>query len=230
MAIFLLFAVSANAQSLRIINSESSISGVVGTEIRTTLRVQNISSQPITVNVIKYNEQIGSSQKAFICIGNDCLEENIVQPEYKRKIMPGETVDFLTAVLETGLVQSISAVKYLFYNVGDPDDNQEIELNYSIGERIKDGVLHSSETLDLNDVYPNPVSETAYFDYLIKDGSKEAKIVIHNVLGSVAGEYILSPYESRLDVEMEAYNPGVYFYTLYLDNEGIATKKLVVRK
>lgn len=175
-------------------------------------------------------QQIGSSQKAFFCIDNDCIEENIVPPSFIREIMPGETVDFLTAVLETGLVQSNSTVKYRFYNVNNPEDNIEFELNYAIDERIKEGLLYSSDALELSDVYPNPVSEKAIFDYLIKDNSKEAKIVIHNVLGSVAGEYVLSPYEYKLSVEMDPYNPGVYFYTLYLDNEGVATKKLVVRK
>ena len=230
LAICLLLTLSANAQSLKVINADSDFSGMVGTEIRTALRLQNISTEPIFVNVLQVDEQIGSSQKSFYCIDNDCTKENIVQQNFIREIFPGETIEFLTTVLETGLVQSISSVKYRFYDVNNPEDNIDFELNYAIAERKKEGVLYSSKDLELSDVYPNPVSKTAIFDYLIKDNSKEAKIVIHNVLGSVAGEYILSPYESKLSIEVDPFNPGVYFYTLYLDNEGVATKKLVVRK
>ena len=136
----------------------------------------------------------------------------------------------MTSVLETGLVPAVSTVKYRFVNVDDPEDFTDFEINYDISERIKEGLLYASDGMELSDVYPNPVSETAIFNYTIVDNSQEAKIVIHNVLGSVAVEYVLSDFENRLSVDMETYNPGVYFYTLYLDKEGVATKKLVVRK
>jgi hypothetical protein len=223
-------ALGAQSQSIRIVDTDASQSGVVGSEVRTTVKLQNISSQPILITVHRIEQQIGSSQKTFYCIDNDCLDENIAVSHLSKEILPGETIDYFNIVLQTGLVQGISTVKYRFSTAYNPDDFVEFEINYSIEERIKEGILYSSEKIELNDVYPNPVSDIAIFDYLIKENNKEAKIVIHNVLGSIAGEYILSPYESKLKVEMELYNPGVYFYTLYLDNEGVATKKLVVRK
>ncbi len=67
-----------------------------------------------------------------------------------------------------------------------------------------------------------------YFGFNSFKGEQEN--IIHSVLGSVISEFNLSPYESRLSIPVIEYNPGVYFYTLYIDNEGVATKKMIVRK
>lgn len=144
--------------------------------------------------------------------------------------MPGEVFNGFSAELESGLVPGNSSVKYLFYNIANTEESIEAEINYTIKEKNKQGMLYISDVVQLSDVFPNPVREKAIFDYTYLNPEKEARLVIHSVLGSIIGEYILSPYESRLSIPVNNYNPGVYFYTLYIDNEGVATKKMVIRK
>ncbi|RLD25231.1 MAG: hypothetical protein DRI71_00155 [Bacteroidetes bacterium] len=234
-ALFSLLGFAASAQSLEIVDFEANQQGNIGQDIRTIIKVKNISNVPVYFSVAEMNKQIGSSQKSFLCINNDCDNGDIANrkgkvTDYVRKLMPGETDVSVTAILETGLVQGISNISYRVFNVKKPEDYTQIELHYVIEELSNEGLLYRSNTVDLNDVYPNPATETAIFDYKIKNVSKEAKIIIHNVLGSIAGEYKLNPFEQQLKVSVENYNPGVYFYSLYIDNEGVATKKLVVRK
>jgi hypothetical protein len=234
-ALFTFFGFAASAQSLEIVNTEANQQGIIGQDLRTVIKIKNISDQPVYFSISEVKKQIGSSQKSFLCIDNDCDNGNIANrrgkiSDYVRKLMPGATDESVVAVLETGLVQGISTISYRVFNVKNPGDYTQIELHYSIDEISKEGLLYSSKTVDLSDVYPNPVTEVAIFDYRIKNDSKAAKIIIHNVLGSIAGEYELNPFEQQLKVSVENYNPGVYFYSLYIDNEGVATKKLVVRK
>jgi hypothetical protein len=40
----------------------------------------------------------------------------------------------------------------------------------------------------------------------------------------------LDPERSSLLINVSDFNPGVYFYTLFVDNKNIVTKKLVVKK
>ena len=234
-ALFTLFGFAVSAQSLEIVNTEANQLGVIGQDLRTVIKIKNISDKPVYFSVSEVKKQIGSSQKSFLCIDNDCDNGNIANrrgniTDHVRKIMPGATDESVVAVLETGLIQGISSISYRIFNIKNPQDFSQIELHYSIEEMPEEGLLYSSMTVDLSDVYPNPVTETAIFDYIIKNNSKEAKIIIHNVLGSIAGEYKLNPFEQQLKVSVENFNPGVYFYSLYIDNEGVATKKLVVRK
>jgi type IX secretion system substrate protein len=234
-ALIILFGSAASAQSLEIVNTEADQQGLIGQDLRTIIKIKNISNEPVYFSISEIKKQIGSSQKSFLCINNECDNGNIVNrkgkiTDYVRKLMPGETDESIVAVLETGLVRGISSISYRVFNVKNPEDYTDIEMHFEVGEKVVENLLYSSKTVDLTDVYPNPVRETAIFDYVIKNDSKEAKIIIHNVLGSVAGEYKLNPFEQQLKVSVENYNPGVYFYSLYIDNEGVATKKLVVRK
>lgn len=219
-----------HAQSLRLDKYEQSETGLVGSEIRTHLVLTNISTHPILVTMSTTKNDIRSSQKSSLCLNNECEDLLIARQPKEFKLMPGESSANLTAVLETGLVQGLSNITYRFSVSGSPGDYVETELHYSINERKVEGVLYSSRNIELSDVFPNPASTVAIFDYHISDASREAKIVIHSVLGSIAGEFELNPYESRLKFSVENYNPGVYFYTLYIEGEGVATKKMVVKK
>ena len=91
-------------------------------------------------------------------------------------------------------------------------------------------IIYESRAIRINDVYPNPVTEFALIDYNVLDDNIEAKVVIHNVLGSIVAEYELPYLETRVKINAEEFNAGVYFYTLYIDNEGVMSRKLIVRK
>jgi len=234
-ALFIFLSFATFGQSLKIVDTRTSQRGTVGEDIRTTLKIKNISNQPISFRITEVKKQIGSSQKLFLCIDNDCDNGSIAQRTTKitdlvHKIMPGNTDESIVVVMESGLIPGVSAVTYQIVNVSQATDYTLLDLQYEIGEKPTEGLLYSSLNVDLHNVYPNPAIEFAVFDYKIKDDSKEAKIIIHNVLGSVAGEFQLNPFEQQLKVSVENFNPGVYFYSLYIDNEGVATKKLVVRK
>lgn len=229
-SLFILSTSLGWSQSLTIVDSELNMSSEVGTSSKTTIHIKNTSNHIILLGIKKIEDNIRSSQISTFCIYNDCSENNIVSEKLIVKLLPGEIFNGFSAKLETGLVPGNSSVKYLFYNVSDTNESVEAEINYTIKEKVKDGTLFYSDVVELSDVFPNPVREKAIFNYNYFKPEKEAKLVIHNVLGSVISEFKLSPYESRLTVPVMDYNPGVYFYTLYIDNEGVATKKMVIRK
>ena len=80
----------------------------------------------------------------------------------------------------------------------------------------------------LQDLYPNPSNTVAFVEYKILNDRIKAKITLHNVLGNQVGEYDLPAYESKVKIRTEDLKPGIYFYTLHLDNKPVITQKLVV--
>jgi len=74
------------------------------------------------------------------------------------------------------------------------------------------------------------VVDQAFIDYRIHNETLKAKVVIHNILGSPVGNYELPAMENRVKIQADEYTSGVYFYTVYLDNVGVVTRKMVVRK
>jgi hypothetical protein len=91
-------------------------------------------------------------------------------------------------------------------------------------------LLYSSKNLMAGFLYPNPANNIVMLDYQMGDPNISAKIVIHNVLGSMVGEYPMSPYEERLKITTQQLQPGVYFYTLYVNNENFVTKKMIIKR
>jgi len=72
--------------------------------------------------------------------------------------------------------------------------------------------------------------DQAYIDYRLHNEMLKAKLVLHNVLGKSMGDFELPSSETLVKIPTDELAPGVYFYTIYLNNSGILTRKLVVRK
>jgi hypothetical protein len=70
----------------------------------------------------------------------------------------------------------------------------------------------------------------AFVDYSLTSDRVKAKIRVHNILGNIVGEYDLTTAESLMRIKTEELTAGIYFYTLYVDNESVMTRKLIVKK
>jgi hypothetical protein len=91
-------------------------------------------------------------------------------------------------------------------------------------------VLFQSKEITIQDVYPNPVQDQAFIEYRIHNENVKAKLVMHNILGKQLNEIDLPTSETRIKLQTEDFISGIYFYTLYLDNNGVLTRKLIIRK
>ncbi|MEJ0055774.1 MAG: T9SS type A sorting domain-containing protein [Bacteroidota bacterium] len=106
----------------------------------------------------------------------------------------------------------------------------EHSVSLSVDEKQAKSLVFQSKDITIHDVYPNPVTDLATIDYRIHNELIKAKVVIHNILGSPVGHYDLPVFESKVKIQADEFTSGVYFYTVYLDNIGVLTRKIVVRK
>ncbi|MEM6522830.1 MAG: T9SS type A sorting domain-containing protein [Bacteroidota bacterium] len=218
------------AQNFEVISGNTNFEGTIGEKIKAPISIKNTSDRPIQIIFRRIEKVIGSSQKNYFCWDKECYETTTDEIPLSKRINPGETSDKFESILEAGLVAGISSVKYLIYDRDDPANAIEYEVNYTVEEDLGSNTIFSSPEIIINEVYPNPVREFAIIDYNLHKEDVKAKIILHNVLGSVVGEFDLSYFETKLKINTEEFNPGVYFYTLHLDNDGVLTKKLIIRK
>ena len=215
-------------QGFEITPLQDSYSGVIGETIKVPLRFKNTSDKPITLIVRKVDEQLGSTQKKYFCIDNNCLDSKI--EDYVVKVEPGQVTSNLYIALEAGLNQNASSLKYIAYNKFNPGHALDIDLNFNVEEKLTKANIYNSRHITLYDVYPNPAVEHANVAYKLASDQVKAKILVHNIIGNVIGEYTLSAFDSTVRIKTEDLNAGIYFYTLYVDNEGVMTRKLIVKK
>lgn len=217
-------------QNMQIIDSDSKVLGTIGKEISSTIKIKNTSDQPLRIKVKRVTNYINSGQSSYFCIGQTCYQESISEMPGIKILQPGMIWDDFKSILKAGLSESQSTVTYCFYNVDNPSDSVCHEFTYIIEDNNLKGLLFYNEDIRISEVYPNPIDDFAQFDYNLINPNSKAKIIIHNVLGTVIGEYPLFGYENSLKISTQHFTPGVYFYTLHIDNSNLMTKKMVVKR
>lgn len=225
---FIIMASGSFAQSFELIPLQETYRGIIGETIKVPIKFKNNSDKTVTLVIRKVSDLIGTTQKNFFCIDNTCLDHHT--EDYVLKVEPNQVLNSFQVALEAGLAQGVSSIKYLAFNKSNPGEAFEFELNFLVEEKGEKQNIYTSDYLMLHDVYPNPVTEDAFVDYSILDSQVKAKIIIHNILGNTMEEYPLPASENKVKIRAENLNAGIYFYTLYIDNEGVITRKLIVKK
>lgn len=196
--------------------------------LKIPLRIKNTTDKPQFYIIRKIGGDLGGTQKGYFCLNDNCLESGM--EEFSKRIEPGQTLNGLYYTLETGLVTGQSNLKFEVFERGKLSSAIEHAVTVTVEERKERSLVFQSKDITIHDVYPNPVSDHAFIEYRIITESIKANVVIHNILGMPMGDYELPTYENRVKIYTEDLAPGVYFYTLYLDNDGVLTRKLIVRK
>ncbi len=228
LACFLIGAHTIAAQDFEFSGVQDLYRGEIGETIIAPLKFRNPSDKPVTLIIRRTVSQIGGMQKNYYCIDNRCLDAKA--DEYSIRLDPKQTVSNFYIALEAGLSSGASVVHYVVFNKNFPADAIEFDLNFNVNERSEREQIFSSKEITLFDLYPNPISDYAQMDYKIHNERTKAKIILHNLLGSLMEELPLDPHETRLKIRVESLDAGIYFYTLYVDNESMITRKLIIKK
>lgn len=223
----LLGAARGFTQGFEVSGLQENYKGFIGETLKAPLRIKNTTDKPLVLIIRKSNALIGSTQKTYFCLDGNCTEQKT--DEFTLRLEPGQILNSLQIVLEAGLVSGESSIKYVVYNKLNTTESIEFDTNFVVEEKPEKQSIYNSKYITLHDVYPNPVVDHAYVDYKIQNDRIKARIVIHNILGNIVGEYNLPLLENKVKMRTEELSAGIYFYTLYIDNEGVLTRKLVVK-
>lgn len=229
MILMLLMAAAGTVagQGFEFVERQEHYQAIISETIQIPVRIKNTSDKAQFYVIRKKSAEMGSSQKGYFCLGKNCLEQGI--DEFTKRVEPGQTID-LFYTLETGLVTGLTTLRFEVFARGNPHDALEHGVAIQIDEKRESAFVFHSKDITIHDVYPNPVTDQAFIDYRIHNEGIKAKVVIHNILGRTMNETALPVFETKIRLPAEELTTGIYFYTLYLDNDGVLTKKLIVRK
>lgn len=219
---------TVSAQSLEWMDRQESFQAGVGQSLRIPIKIRNTTEKTQFYVIKKAQADLNQNQKGYFCLGDKCLDPGIDQ--FTKKLEPGETLNNLYFQVETGMVTTNNTLRFEVFPRGNPQIGVEHSVSLSVDEKPAKSLVFQSKDIIIHDVYPNPVIDQAFIDYRIYNEMLKAKVVIHNILGSTVGHYDLPVFESKVKIQAEELTPGVYFYTVYLDNIGVLTRKLIVRK
>lgn len=227
--VLMLFALEVSGQSFEIGPLQDVYRGYIGETVKVPLKITNSTDKPLILIVKRVDSRLGGTQKNYFCPDNDCLDQQI--EDVQLRLEPNQTLTNLQIALDAGLASGASSARYIVYNKYNSSESLEFDLHFNVEELSSAKAdIYTGPHIVLHDVYPNPVVDFAYINYNMLTEEVEAKIIIHNILGNPIDEYNLPSGENRVKIRSESMTAGIYFYTLYLDNEGVITRKLIVKK
>lgn len=219
----------AEARQVRVLSEKVEFTGKVNTSQRKSLILQNDSDQTKEYFLRYLRGNIGSSQKIKICLDDTCYDPKKDLSKIKINLNPGEIYTDLYIELDLGIIETRGTFDLHFFNTDNLRDTFVVEGIYNVsGDTFGDEVTHKD--IDIGGIYPNPSSRTAQLDYKIKNPNANARIVVNSFIGNPIYDFNLDPAQNTLVITVTDLNPGVYFYTLIVDNKNIVTKKLVVKR
>lgn len=227
--LFLWLQAPADAQ-VRVLNDAVEFNGKVNTTQRKSLILQNESDQAKEYILKFLRGNIASSQNVKICLGNTCYDPKKDLAKVKIKLAPGEIYTDLYLEFDLGITEAKGTFDLHFANTENLRDVFIIESIYHVENTLNDNSTVDHKDITMGSIYPNPSSRFAQLDYQIKNPSAQARIVINSFIGNPMVDLRLDPSQNSIGINVSDLNPGIYFYTLIVDNQNIVTKKLVVKR
>lgn len=212
------------AQHFDVLYTTESVKASIGETLQSSLRIKNNDSKTLTLVLRKLPSSLGSTQRSFLCQNGNCHEELVI------KVEPGQTTSDLSISFYTGLSAGLNTSRYVVFNKNTPSDAVEFDVNFVVQEPEERKSIYTSRFITLHDVYPNPVIESAEIDYTIHEPKPKYTVIIRNLLGNIVNEYPLDEAENKIKMRTEDLNAGIYFFSLYIDNESVMTHKMMVKK
>jgi len=77
---------------------------------------------------------------------------------------------------------------------------------------------------------PNPSSESTVIKYSLLENIQNAKICITDILGNSIKTFELQNNDGYIVLDNTDFTSGIYYYTLYLNNQNIETKQMIINK
>lgn len=220
----LLSWVTTQAQQFDVSLASETIKAGIGETVQSGLRIRNNDSKALNLIIRKAHSNIGSTQFVQICQNGYCAEE------LHLKLESGQNINDVLITFDAGLAAGIGSMRYVVINKNNPQEAIEFDVNFSVEEFSERKSIYDSHLITITDAYPNPAVESAQLDYKIHKIQPSFNIILRNLLGNVVGNYQLNAAETKLKMRTDDLNAGIYFFTLYVDGEGVLTRKIMVKK
>jgi hypothetical protein len=225
----LAISISSFAQKIQLIDASEEITATSGSKVYNKLKIKNTSGELMRLAVSIADSELAASQDVSLCYNGNCLDASGNNLDIIT-LLPGTTTNDLELRFTAGLDESESSIKYLFVDIDHPKEAITHTFNYKVRTAAPNGIMYTGKGISVSNAYPNPVTDLATIDFSMESAFKDAKIIFYNVLGDKVLDVPLNQFDSNIKIPTDNLKVGVYFYTLYLENKGMVTKKLIVRK
>lgn len=252
--LFLIFTLSLeisliNAQSLQILdasynnvtngnyteyNVDPNITFPNDAPVELRFYVVNTTSNAVDVYVKKVYLNVPSETLNQFCWASGCWTPNTFVSPGSHQIAAYDTTEtaeslkpqfFSRASTSSPAFSGTCSIRYVAYLASNPNDSVYIDVNFTTLMSI-DNVKENNK---ISAFYPNPAKDVVFFNYQIEN-TDQVMISIFDLTGSKVKDLKFNSTNGTLKADISALKSGVYFFTLYVRNKAVLTRKIIVAK
>ena len=177
------------------------------------VHVTNNSDASINVKIYKFENQIVENTSNTICWAGICFPPDSYETDRAQEIPAGETNTSFHGDYTHNTNSGQSEITYVFFDEAMPDDTAFVLVLF----RVNTNDAKELPSVLISNAYPNPANDFVMMDYEIANGV-DAFISLHNILGVELERRILKPFENKVKIETGQLKPGIYFYSVFVEN------------
>lgn len=190
------------------------------------LEVLNTGINPLNIKCAREVVSAVANTANSFCWGV-CYSTSTDTSTVSIKINPGEISNEFIGDYFPGGLAGITTVRYVFYDVANPDDKTTFILNYKA--TTESAVVQNKQTVSFSKAYPNPANKEVSIDYEILENERNVKFVIYNLLGTAVQEAAIRDFSGTLKLNTSDLSEGIYFYSILINNDPTRTQKLIIK-
>lgn len=192
--------------------------------------LNNDSEAEFDVWARKIEEEVVPNTFNSFCWSDFCYGNYTFESQGALTLAAGATTiatDFYGQYFPEGLTGT-TIIKYEFFSRNESFETVSVTVHYTADATgVPGGALRQTR---ISDPRPNPARDYTLFDYQLPPDTRNAKIIVRNLTGSVVREVSLDPAGSRMRLETSDMGNGIFLYSFVVNEQVILTKKLVVSK
>lgn len=196
--------------------------------------VANISAVSVSIKVKKIENTmlpgfLCDYTSSTFCFNGNCYPSFVyVSPDPPAAIAPGAMDTTFSGDYKPKGHLGESIITYVFFNTADTNDSAWVVVHFNATPLvINEPAITKAE---VSNPYPNPAINYTSFKYSFPGTTIHAQFVLRDILGSPVKEIEIDNTEGKLLVNTTDIKSGIYFYSFYVNDKLILTKKLVIRK
>jgi hypothetical protein len=190
--------------------------------------VTNSGSTSIDVKVRKNTIELLPGAFNTFCWGQ-CFSPTVDESPYPISIGPGETnSNGFYADYNAYGSDGLTVVRYTFFDADQPADSVAVILKFYTSPVSVP--VNFALKAEISNPYPNPASSKCQFNYSVPMNVADAKIVIMDLAGNIIHSVNLIPGDGKASVDVTAFASGIYFYSLWISDKPVTTRKMIIQK
>ena len=191
------------------------------------IHVKNISSDSVTIKSKKIENGLLPGTQCYMCFAGPCYTESVYISLLSSTITPNSIDSSFSGHYWPANVLGESIVTFVFFNINNSNDSAWVVVHFNATPLvINEPAIAKAE---ISNPYPNPAINYTSFKYSFPENTLHAQFVLRDILGSPVKEIEIDNPEGRLFVNTTDIKSGIYFYSFYVDDKLILTKRLIVR-